>query len=197
MKLNEQAVLRFMASADYKPMDQSELARAMEIHSNDRAALRNILHKLASAEKILQGKKSRYELVKATTPKHTPRELVGTIRFAPKGFAWVYADQDAPENKDWDFTQFDRFRAEQRDCGTALDGDRVMVQVLSQVKFNRPRGNFSERELEEVAPKVRVEQVISRRSGNICSSTQGCRPSATQASDSAAASATRRWPLPS
>lgn len=167
MKLNEQSVLRFIAAAEYKPMDPSELARAMEIHSNDRAALRNILQKMTAAGKILQGSKSRYELVKATGPTRTPRQLVGTIRFAPKGFAWVYADIEAPENKDWDFTQFDRFRAEQRDCGTALDGDRVMVHVLSQAKFNRPRGNVSERELEEVAPKVRVEQVISRRSGKV------------------------------
>ena len=167
MKLNEQAVLRFMASAEYRPMDASELARAMEVHSNDRAAMRNILHKLASAGKIVQGKKSRYEIVKASVAAKTPRQLVGTIRFAPKGFAWVYADLTAPENKDWDFTQFDRFRAEQRDCGTALDGDRVMVQVLQTPKFSRPRGRFSESELEEVAPKVRVEQVISRRSGKV------------------------------
>jgi ribonuclease R len=167
MKLNEQAVLRFMAGPDYRPLDQSELARALEIHSNDRAALRNILHKLSTAGKILQGSKSRYELVKETTKSRTPKQLVGTIRFAPKGFAWVYADQDAPENKDWDFTQFDRFRAEQRDCGTALDGDRVMVQVLTQPKFHRERGRISESEMEEVAPKVRVEQVISRRSGKV------------------------------
>ncbi len=167
MKLNEQAVLRFMAAADYRAMDPSELARAMEIHSNDRAAMRNILHKLVSAGKIVQGKKSRYELVKTSPTPRTPRQLIGTIRFAPKGFAWVYADLAAPENKDWDFTQFDRFRAEQRDCGTALDGDRVMVQVLQTPKFSRPRGRFTESELEEVAPKVRVEQVVSRRSGKV------------------------------
>jgi hypothetical protein len=166
MKLNEQAVLRFMADKDYRPMDQSEMARAMEIHSNDRAALRNILHKLASAGKIIQGKKSRYETARTAATK-TPRTLVGTIRFAPKGFAWVYADIDAPENKDWDFAQFDRFRAEQRDCGTALDGDRVMVQVLAPPKFQGGRGRLTESELEEVAPKVRVEQVISRRSGKV------------------------------
>lgn len=56
MKLNEQAILRFMNDAAYKPMDQSQMARALEIHSNDRAALRNILSKLAAAGKILQGR---------------------------------------------------------------------------------------------------------------------------------------------
>lgn len=167
MKLNEQAILRFMNDAAYKPMDQSQMARALEIHSNDRAALRNILSKLAAAGKILQGKASRYELIKETSKARMPKQLVGTIRFAPKGFAWVYADAAAPENKDWDFTQFDRFRAEQRDCGTALDGDRVLVHVLTQPKVVRQRGRFTESELEEVAPKVRVEQVISRRSGKV------------------------------
>ena len=170
MKLNEQAVLRFMSEKGYQPMDASQLARSMEIHSNDRAALRNILRKLAAAEKIREGKKARWELVKASEKsmaKSTPRELVGTIRFAPKGFAWVYADIAAPENAAWDFSQFDRFRAEARDCGTALDGDRVLVQVLATSKFSRFGKKLTEREMEELAPKVKVAQVISRRSGKV------------------------------
>lgn len=166
MKLNEQAVLRFMSEAGYQPMDASQLARSMEIHSNDRAALRNILRKLAAAEKIREGKKARWELVKSS-PRSTPRELVGTIRFAPQGFAWVYADATAPENEAWDFTQFDRFRAEARDCGTALDGDRVLAQVLATPKFSRFGKKATEKELEELAPKVKVAQVISRRSGKV------------------------------
>ena len=59
MKLNEDAVLRFLSTPDYKPMDQSQLARSMAIHSNDRSALRNILFKLVKQGKIKEGKKSQ------------------------------------------------------------------------------------------------------------------------------------------
>lgn len=167
MKLNEQAVLRFMEDRDYRPMDASELARAMEIHSNDRAALRNILGKLVAAGKITQGKKSRYERAKAVAQHAEPQRFVGTIRFSPKGFAWVYADIDAEENKAMDFSQFDRFRAEQRDCGTALDGDKVLVSVIQKGRFVRNQGNVADANAEETAPKVKVEQVVSRRSGKV------------------------------
>jgi len=172
MKLNEQAVLRFMSEAGYQPMDASQLARSMEIHSNDRAALRNILRKLAAAEKIREGKKARWELVKSI-PRSTPRELVGTIRFAPQGFACVYADATAPENEAWDFTQFDRFRAEARDCGTALDGDRVLAQVLATPTFSPFGQQAKAKEAEQRPPKVRRRQVISPCRGQVLCTFRG------------------------
>jgi len=169
MKLNEQAVLRFMAAPNYRAMEQGELARAMEIHSNDRAALRNILRKLIAEGKVREGKKSRLELPprSVASPAKEPRQFVGTIRFSPKGFAWVYADIDAAENAAMDFTKFDRFRAEQRDCGTSLDGDKVLVRVLSKGPELRRTSRPQAANPEETAPKVVVMEVLSRRSGKV------------------------------
>ena len=169
MKLNEQAVLRFMAAPNYRAMEQAELARAMEIHSNDRAALRNILRKLIADGKVREGKKSRLELPprSSAAPAREPQQFVGTIRFSPKGFAWVYADIEAPENAAMDFTKFDRFRAEQRDCGTALDGDKVLVRVLSKGPELRRTSRPQVANPEEMAPKVQVMEVLSRRSGKV------------------------------
>lgn len=170
MKVNEQAVLRFMSAPDYSPMDQSQLARAMGIASKDRGELRDILRRLTETGKVSWGAQSRYALTKVQGKSKTgatPKQLVGTIRFAPRGFAWVYADIEAPENVGWDFTQFDRFRAEQRDCGTALDGDKVLVSVLSAPKFLRSQDKVQELPPEETAPKVKVAQVVSRRSGKV------------------------------
>lgn len=169
MKLNEQTVLRFMAAPNYRAMEQAELARAMEIHSNDRAALRNILRKLIAEGKVREGKKSRLELSPRSTaaPAKEPLQFVGTIRFSPKGFAWVYADIDASENAAMDFTKFDRFRAEQRDCGTSLDGDKVLVRVLSKGPELRRTSRPQAANPEETAPKVVVMEVLSRRSGKV------------------------------
>jgi ribonuclease R len=169
MKLTEQAVLRFMAAPNYRAMEQAELARAMEIHSNDRAALRNILRKLIAEGKVREGKKSRLELPprSVAAPAKEPRQFVGTIRFSPKGFAWVYADIDASENAAMDFTKFDRFRAEQRDCGTSLDGDKVLVRVLSKGPELRRTSRPQAANPEETAPKVVVMEVLSRRSGKV------------------------------
>lgn len=168
MKLNEQAVLRFMKDKDYRPTDASGLARTMEIHSNDRAALRNILNKLVEAGKITLGRKSQYEMTKVVGREAAAQQrFVGTIRFSPKGFAWIYGDVDAEENKSMDFTQFDRFRAEPRDCGTALDGDRVLVSIIRKGGSLRSKGKVTEAAAEEIAPKVKVERVVSRRSGKV------------------------------
>ena len=170
MKVNEQSVLCFMSAPDYSPMDQSQLARAMGIGSKDRVELRNILRLLTETGKVSWGAQSRYAITKVQGKAKagtTPKQLVGTIRFAPRGFAWVYADIEAPDNVGWDFTQFDRFRAEQRDCGTALDGDKVLVSVLSAPKFLRSQGKVQELPPEETAPKVKVVQVVSRRSGKV------------------------------
>lgn len=168
MKLNEDAVLRFLSTPDYKPMDQSQLARSMAIHSNDRSALRNILFKLVKQGKIKEGKKSQYERVTGPAGGSAgPQRMIGTIRFSPKGFAWVYADVEAPENEHLDFTAADRFRAEGRDCGTALDGDRVEVLLLQKANWHRRQGRVTEVANEEEVPKVRVEKVISRRSGKV------------------------------
>ena len=62
MKVNEQAVLRFMSAPDYSPMDQSQLARAMGIASKDRGELRDILRRLTETGKVSWGAQSRYAL---------------------------------------------------------------------------------------------------------------------------------------
>jgi ribonuclease R len=179
MKLNEQAVLRFMEQKDYRPINAAELARRMEIHANDRAALRNILRKLVGSGRVLEGAKNRLSLPKqmevplkkSKRSKHPDqqheqaisqsREFVGTIRFQASGFAWVYADLAAKENAGINFAEADRFRCEAFDCGNALDGDRVRVTAIKSAPL-RTNGASA-----DAAPKVRVSEVLTRRSGRV------------------------------
>ncbi len=179
MKLNEQAVLRFMQQKDYRPIDAGELARRMEIHSNDRGALRNILRKLLGSGRIMEGAKSRLSLPKQEEAPQKKakwnkrpdlqkgqgtsqsREFVGTIRFQASGFAWVYADIAAKENEGISFTEADRFRCEAHDSGTALDGDRVRVMPIKSAA-RRTNGPTP-----DATPKVRVSEVLTRRSGRV------------------------------
>ena len=168
-----------MGQKEYRPMDSSELARRMEIHPNDRAALRNILRKLVGDGRVVEGAKGRCQLPRPAEPKPAffkgkkpqqsmrpmpmakSREFVGTIRFQPSGFAWVYADITAKENEGQNFEAADRFRCEAFDCGTALDGDRVRVTTIKSAP-HRASGSAT-----ETTPKVRVTEVLTRRSGRV------------------------------
>jgi len=71
-----------MKSADYQPMNKSELARTLHIPSKKRSEMRDSLQQLIGEGKIVSGKKARYSL-----RADKGGRLVGEMKFLKKGGA--------------------------------------------------------------------------------------------------------------
>lgn len=157
-------LLETMGASRYRPMTRSELARQLEIPSDDRSELRHVLSELTKEGRIVEGKKSRYELRGGAG-----NQLTGTMRFHPKGHAWFYPDVTDPQNEasGIDLQRYSRIYIARRDTGTGLDGDRVLVSVrLPSPKKTLRRGLTIPDAADEDA-KGRVERVVGRRSGRL------------------------------
>jgi len=150
-----------MGRDDYHPMNKSEMARALEIPSYERAAMRATLNKLERKGKIVCGKKSRYRLEGEDPGSNVHREnkrgsegglMVGVIKFQQSsGHAWFYPDLDNKDNilAGLNPEKFDRVFVQSYNTGLALDGDRVSVRVKlpskangGEVKDKAKRGKF-------------------------------------------------------
>jgi ribonuclease R len=143
------------------PATKSEIARALAIPPNDRAQMRADLDALVKAGDLSLGKKSLYQLRAATGSL-----LTGSLKFLQKGQAFFFPDLTDETNiaSGIDFTLHSRIILSRRDCGIALDGDRVLVAV--QKSPNRPavRRNDAFPAPEFLA---KVEKVLSRRSNRL------------------------------
>ncbi len=154
-----------MQQPDYRPMNKSELARALEVEPKGRAAMRKALTKLEEEGQVSPGKKSRYALVARRDD-----QLRGSIKFTPKGHAWFFADMGDPDNvaSGLDLEDFSRVYVPRRDTADALDGDRVLVTL--EKRRPRPgdfRRNRDRRDEQEDEYRARVERVLDRRSGKV------------------------------
>lgn len=87
-------LLRLMGGKKYRPMNKSELARELDLSSDERSTLRSELKTLEKDGKIVEGKKARYEMTG-----RQGNELIGTIKFLPRGHAWFYPDLTEPANE--------------------------------------------------------------------------------------------------
>jgi ribonuclease R len=160
-------ILRMMQGQKYRPMNKSEFTRNLELSSDERAQLRSVLKGLEREGLIVEGKKSRYELLAAT---RRETELSGVIRFTPRGHAWFFPDRADDLNlaTGIDLNVHQRLHIPRRETGTAMDGDRV------QVEFYQPRPTAWRRNLrpsndpeEEQEGRGRVVRVLERRSGRV------------------------------
>lgn len=156
-----------MAGNGYRPLNKSEISRDLALTTHDRPLLREELAALTREGKILEGKKSRYELPKAG--KAGGNLLRGTIKFLPRGHAWFYPDLVDPDNQATgiDLKTHSRLHIPRRETGTALEGDRVMVSFhLPRPFAGRRTGGKPVRE-EEPDARGKVEKVLDRRSGRV------------------------------
>lgn len=157
-------ILELMRSRAYQPMTKSEFARALRVHTDDRADLRKSLDALEKEGVITLGKKTRYEL-----RARAGNILTGTLKFHPKGHAFFFADATEEQNiaTGIDLTVHSRIYVARRDAGTALDGDKVMISVRlpSPKRDTRRRTPDPAEFLEEARGKV--EKIITRRSGRL------------------------------
>jgi ribonuclease R len=159
-----EGLLRLMRSPKYQPMTRSELARQLEVPSDRRAELRQVLAALETEGAIEEGRKNRYGI-----RGKTGGSLVGTLKFHPKGHAMFFPDAGDPANlaAGLDPAAVPRIQIDRRDTGTALDGDRVRVALRKPgAKRVRSAGPAAIGKPAEET-RGRVEQVLARRSGRL------------------------------
>ncbi|MDB9741799.1 VacB/RNase II family 3'-5' exoribonuclease [Akkermansiaceae bacterium] len=115
-----------MRSPQYQPMNKSELARALNLHSNERGEMRKALDILSKSGEILLGKKARY-----TLRANKAGRLVGDVKFLAKGGALFFPDlkNESNLNAGLDLAKYQKVMVPQRFTGVALDGDTVIVQI--------------------------------------------------------------------
>ena len=159
-------ILNLLRSPDARPMDKSEIARALEVPSTERSALREALAALEQSGQITLGKKARYQPASANR-----NQLRGSIKFTPKGHAWFFPDAGDPENHatGHDLAQLSRVHVPRRDTGKALDGDRVLVSLVKPRPSPRDYRRSRRPAPIDEEPEIhgRVEKVLSRRSGKL------------------------------
>ena len=161
-------LLKLMSQPDYTSLNKSELARRLEIPSNDRPKLRKTLQQLEEEGLIVAGRKGRYESTETEAG-----QLRGSIKFQPNGHAWFFPDPANPENvaTGHDLEKLSRIFTPRRDTGNALDGDRVLVSLrepkISPKQFRRNRQTGGIPEDEEPETHAIVEKILERRSGKL------------------------------
>ena len=171
MKNMRLRILSLMGRDDYQPMNKSEMARALEVPSYERAAMRASLNKLERKGKIILGKKSRYILEggasdnKANFFQNKGKKgaegglMVGVIKFQSSGHAWFYPDLGNEDNLAAGLNpdKFDRVFVQSYHTGLALDGDRVSVRVKlpTDSKTKEKKGKIKGRRGEKFSKKKR------------------------------------------
>src|SRR5260370_16634575 len=111
-KIREQ-ILALLASPDYRPLDKSELARALGRKSGVRMGLNQVVRELERSGEIARIRKNRYVL---------PAEadlVTGTLSIHQAGYGFLITEKPGEP---------DIFIAAEN-TGTAMHGHRVLVRI--------------------------------------------------------------------
>jgi ribonuclease R len=122
-KIREQ-ILALLASPDYRPLDKSELAKALGRKSGVRMRLNQPLRELERAGEIARIRKNRYVL---------PAEadlVTGTLSIHQAGYGFLMTEKPGKP---------DIFVAAEN-TGTAMHGDRVVVRISRDRPYARAKG---------------------------------------------------------
>ena len=117
-------ILAILASPDYRPLDKSELARALGRKSGVRMALNQVLRDLERSGEIARIRKNRYVL---------PAEadlVTGTLSIHQAGYGFLITEKPG---------ESDIFVAAEN-TGTAMHGDRVVVRITRDQPYARTKG---------------------------------------------------------
>lgn len=152
----KKSILSLLGKDGGRPLNKSELARALELPGSMRKKLRENLAALVEAGEISQGKKGRYQVGKSGRSREG---LVGKLKAAPGGHGWFLVDKHDEGNlaTGIDFDEQDRFYISPRAMGVALDGDHVRVRLV--------KNNGQSKEHHDL--RARVLEVVERRSSKI------------------------------
>src|SRR6266513_641214 len=117
-------ILAILASPDYRPLDKSELARALGRKSGVRMALNQVLRDLERSGEIARIRKNRYVL---------PAEadlVTGTLSIHQNGYGFLITEKPGEP---------DIFVAAEN-TGTAMHSDRVVVRITRDPAYARAKG---------------------------------------------------------
>jgi ribonuclease R len=189
-------LLGLMRNDGYSPLNKSELARELELGSDERAEMRSELAILEREGHIVYLRQGRYEL--AGKPKPAPDKrsaggnkkerakpepaakkpirrkgiaadapaLTGLLRLHPRGFAWFYPDLGDPANQQSTVPFSSYTRFEVPAKYTGVALDGDRVEVV--MEHSPPTGRSSSAPDTGAAEWTgRVVKVLSRRRGNI------------------------------
>ena len=150
-------LLALLREPAYRPMNKSELARALEVSPKQRQALRHLLSELESSGTLRQIKKGRY----------TARgggETIGILRFQPAGHAFL---------DPLDGGRGTGIFIPPNATGTALHGDKVAVQIqkrggpphwVKHIKNEKARAKLEAKfSADPRSAEGRVVKVLERR----------------------------------
>ncbi len=161
-KLKEQ-LLKFLNNPSYRPLNKSELARALEVTPKRRQQLRQIIADMESEGTIRKIKKGRYV-------KRGGAEMIGIIQFHTHGNAFV-----DPENSNKDSSLFIPKDA----TGTALHGDKVVAKIMTRGSSPQSTKNIKNTQKKEQRfsdssrlPEGQVIKVLERKNGAIIATYQ-------------------------
>lgn len=143
----DQELLELLSHPDYVPLQQDELADALELGKNDRKKLPKVLHKLLDEGVVARIKRDRFVLPKDA-------DLIsGTIKFRQSGSALI-VPESATNKKTAEVWQV---RAE--DTWVALHGDRVLARKADDRRGKRRKGKPRP---EDDRQFVRVIRILQR-----------------------------------
>ena len=122
-KIQEQ-ILALLGSANYRPLDKSELAKALGRKSGVRMALSQVLRDLERAGEIARIRKNRYVLPPAADL------IAGKLHIHQAGYGFLISEKPG---------ESDIFIAAEN-TGTAMHGDRVVARMSPDEPSGRIKG---------------------------------------------------------
>src|SRR5437764_2798626 len=122
-KIQEQ-ILALLGSANYRPLNKSELAKALGRKSGVRMGLSQVLRDLERAGEIARIRKNRYVLPPAADL------IAGKLRMHQAGYGFLISEKPG---------ESDIFIAAEN-TGTAMHGDRVVARMTSDDPYGRIKG---------------------------------------------------------
>src|SRR5213079_2918855 len=122
-KIREQ-ILGLLASPEYRPLDKSELAKALGRKSGVRMGLNQALRHLERAGEIARIRKNRYVLPP------TADLVTGKVHIHQAGYGFLISEKPG---------QPDIFVAAEN-TATAMHGDRVVARISSDAPYGRLKG---------------------------------------------------------
>jgi ribonuclease R len=156
-----------MLKPEYEPLNKAELAKVLRIGSHERSAFRDALIELEATGELNRGKKSRYRL--ASRHKRARIEsFTGTILFSRdrKRQSAFFIPDDPQAHAAFQAMDRPRIFVPGREAGTALDGDKVEIQLVKDEppswhrNSTRSKGKREEEGKDEL--HARVIRVIER-----------------------------------
>lgn len=152
----KKSIVALLGQEGGRPLNKSELARALELPSNRRRDLRESLAELVAGGEISLGKKGRYAV---GGQGRSSEGLVGKLKSAPGGHGWFFVNKTDEGNlaTGMDFDEQDRFYISPRSMGIALDGDIVRVQLV--------KNNGGSKEHTDL--RAKVIEIVERRSSKV------------------------------